>query len=128
MKYSTSTPSGSPSLGGEGENLGGTPKPPSKGLRPSELPFSIPCIPHSWGNLDVGGHPQAPVRRNPAPLFNPLYPSPSSEGLGYSPNPPVLLRRTALFFKPLLVVSTKGCDEIASLRLWRTHNDTKTLL
>jgi len=33
-----STPSGSPSIGGE-EKLGDTPKPPAKGLCPSALPY-----------------------------------------------------------------------------------------
>jgi hypothetical protein len=34
--------------------------------------LSTPFIPHSWGNLEIGGHPQISRQRGFAPLNSPL--------------------------------------------------------
>ncbi len=34
--------------------------------------FFNPCIPHSWGDFEIGGHPRIPRQRGSAPLDSPF--------------------------------------------------------
>jgi len=49
-------------------------------------PLFNPLNPPFLGEFEVGGYPQTPGRRYPAPFFNPLFPPPSSEGLAEGPS------------------------------------------
>jgi hypothetical protein len=48
---------------------------PSLIYESAEIVSINPLIPQSWGTFEVGGHPQTPGRKYPAPLFqqSPLY-------------------------------------------------------